>query len=716
MNPKELEAAKQKLEQYQTALRAVKMMEFEREALPSSIAKPSSAQANQIKLNFSNPARAAIERSDQAFFHSCLETFNELEPNEYYENLAKQNYIPKDEFLKALEKFSNNKHSVDLQDRTNNLDLAINRESTISKESISTVPEKNIGSIPEGPLQQQEQEQQQTHENQPQQSAPAEQQTPIRRESPPPPRIINIPPLTNRERFVNRENYAQYKTENKESRDLQARRLLDKRQRTRMTAQDWSRHKEENRDERQERAKKIQEDRKKAALLRPKPTSAGGWNPLTDWLGKKLAQSRLGQWAGNALRGIADKLGLGRFANALSRLNSLLSWPERMIGRLLGQAGRGALNLTWNIGRSLLNGIANSATGAVESLTGASSVVGGWLTTAGAFFAGAGGALSLGLLTILLGALALFIFQQKEFEDCGQGGALTAVKSTAKDSYQPGEAIQYELLIQYRLNCLSSTIDNVEVRDPLPPGTTFIENSDSAAGYQLTDPITPTDPLNPNSLAEPVPNISNENPNAIERSNIKPTVVNNTLVWKIGTLSPNIPVVLKFSVTAPSESDIWLVNQATVTYKETGVKPGTGVVPPGGDEPPSQDNCDGAYRLTSPYGNFGDPSCNFKKEDLFTLLQQQDPAEATYWFETLVRKESSYNPNAYNPGSTSGAGAFGLFQMNPNAGKDTYDAGNVAWQRQSSNAVNYNNYLKTIGRVWCYWEAANERWPALCRQ
>jgi hypothetical protein len=137
---------------------------------------------------------------------------------------------------------------------------------------------------------------------------------------------------------------------------------------------------------------------------------------------------------------------------------------------------------------------------------------------------------------------------------------------------------------------------------------------------------------------------------------------------------------------------------------------GQGTVPTGGGEPPNQSNCNGTYKLNNPLGNFGDPSCNFTKDSLYAALQQQDPVNADYWFFTVVKCESSYDPTIWadpiTVGTPDAEGAWGLFQMG--RGKNgQYDHGDVAWQLQTSNAINYNNNL---ARKWRYWQCAKNRW------
>ncbi len=131
--------------------------------------------------------------------------------------------------------------------------------------------------------------------------------------------------------------------------------------------------------------------------------------------------------------------------------------------------------------------------------------------------------------------------------------------------------------------------------------------------------------------------------------------------------------------------------------------------PGNGGNPAS--SCGGKYNLSYPFQhlNFGDPACNFTKSDLYTLLKQTDPANADYWFFTVIPCESGYDPDAINPNSPDPSGAWGLYQMG--RGKNgQYDHGDVIWQTQTSNAVNYNNNLIANGIGWRYWACASSRW------
>ncbi len=125
---------------------------------------------------------------------------------------------------------------------------------------------------------------------------------------------------------------------------------------------------------------------------------------------------------------------------------------------------------------------------------------------------------------------------------------------------------------------------------------------------------------------------------------------------------------------------------------------------------PTANSCGGRYNLASvPIGlNFGDPTCIFTKDDLYSLFKQLDPTNADYWYFKIVPCESGYSPLAYNQVSTSGT-AWGLFQMGheeypafgiPKQMNNQYDRGDVDWSIQTSNAINYN---KQRGNDFAYW-------------
>lgn len=169
--------------------------------------------------------------------------------------------------------------------------------------------------------------------------------------------------------------------------------------------------------------------------------------------------------------------------------------------------------------------------------------------------------------------------------------------------------------------------------------------------------------------------------------------------------------------------------QCDLTASTEGVDPGTGDDDPTDDLPPEDDDtgsgelpnpdtCSGrwAFHPQNLLGNFGDPDCDYTESGLYAKLQALDSTNADYWYYTIVDCETggTYDPNSYNPASTSGE-ALGNFQMGhaayPALGYDyqiadppplkEYDRGDVKWDKQASNAVDYNNtYLSGDFRYW----------------
>lgn len=190
-------------------------------------------------------------------------------------------------------------------------------------------------------------------------------------------------------------------------------------------------------------------------------------------------------------------------------------------------------------------------------------------------------------------------------------------------------------------------------------------------------------------------------------------LVDTTGVLKAPGSSPNVWALsepanqTRFEIRVqPNQSDAYF--DYTVSARSLATSPGTGA-------PPTADNCNGAYDLTkwpskNPLNaNYGDPSCNLTRNDLYTLLKQLDPTYADVWYQMAsCETGGTYSPNSFNGASTSGT-AWGLFQMGHEAYPDLgiplqmnnqYDRGDVEWTIQASNAINYN---KQRGNDFAYW-------------
>lgn len=432
----------------------------------------------------------------------------------------------------------------------------------------------------------------------------------------------------------------------------------------------------------------------------------------------KIKNSRPGRWVSNKFNAIADRMGLQRLGSVIGKstspfryLNNLPSRVGDSIRSGLRGFGSRSVSSAIRLGSQLGRAFAASAARMLSGLASRALAQAGSAAARSTIGAAARGLalIALNPITwIIVGIVALFFFvwwydQLIGNAECNKPeGVMKIVKQAdnivrPKLEYGNGEQIDYVIQVTYELACRSRVLSTLEVTDTIPEGTTYVEGS-AESGFFL----------------------SRGNSTGVYDDATR------TVTWTFKDFPTDSPLYLYLSVkTDPGvKGDFWLSNQATVKYTIAG---GNSFVPNGGDESANQETCVGripdwpaGYIFEHPTaGNFGDPSCSFSKNSLHELLKQADPANADYWFDVVVKKESGYNPNTWaNPvtvGTPDAEGAWGLFQMG--RGKNgQYDRGDVAWQKQTSNAVAYNNYITGLGRPWCYWQAARERWPALCRR
>lgn len=684
MEPKQ--SLKQQTESLRKTLEYVNEVHFNKESKPAS----KQLQAGTLDQTPTLASGRRIAEVNKALSEGNVEQAREIirnllkvDPaNSHLTSLLNKSDISPEELQKATEDFADAYH-VRLQDEYNNARLAEAREAELAKQQPSA--DESIDET-EGPIQQQPE--QQFENQQPSggedSSGQQSQQLPQRQ---PPPRIMMTRPLTNKERFGTKEAYGEYKEENKEARSERARKLWEDRRKSGMTKEDYGRYKEENKDDRNERAKKLW-DRRKASLLRPKPTPAsGGFNPLTDWLGKKIAQSRFAQPILKGLESLAERMGLNPVLNGFKALNNLLEWPERMLSRLAGQAARAGLNLGLQAGRALLSGLTEGAGAVIE---GASAVTGTVAGIGSALVATGGLGLVLGtflFITLVLGIVYLFDLQSHNV-DCNKPlGEMKVNKrfaggTGASEGVGNGERIDYIIEMTYELSCQSRKLGTVEVTDKIPNGTKLVtaeEDSTRKPRSGFYGGFGSTGDTGPDGVYDST---------------------TDTISWTFTNFPTQNPVYIYFSVIpGPGNNDSWVMNQAIVRYTTQDTS--------GGGFPATQDNCNGSYQLNNPIGNFGDPNCDFKKDDLYTLLKQQDPRNADFWFLKVVRCESSYNPNDYRdhnilPQTPDPAGAWGLFQMGRGR-NGQYDHGDVDWRLQTTNAV---TYAKSVPSIAAYWACA----------
>ncbi|MBI2007395.1 MAG: hypothetical protein HYS83_01715 [Candidatus Blackburnbacteria bacterium] len=474
---------------------------------------------------------------------------------------------------------------------------------------------------------------------------------------------------------MTKEEYAKYKAEHKEERDAKAREL-------------WAQRKKER-----DSSEEDEDDEKKKRLRREGEKQATGKNPLANrlnnWLKNKFNNTRLGRWLSKQGKAFSNS-GLGKFLNRLNapfrwlgnvtgytRLNNFLSG----IGKNLSSwAGNTLRSLASQAGRFLLNG----ASRVLANL--GSQAAGGAARTA-AMTAGRGALLLLAnpITWIVIGVAGLFLFTWWYDNLIGNSecnkpeGVMKIVKGAdnivrPKLAYENGEQINYVIQVTYELACRTRTLPSVVVTDKIPTGTKLVAESAKSGFY----------------------NTRGTGPDGVYDDATR------TVTWTFQNFPTDNPAYIFLSVQPdPDKQDFWAVNEATVKY--------TLDRPSGGNFQATQDNCNGTYQLTNPLGNFGDPSCIFKKDDLYTLLKQQDSTNADYWFYQVVRCESGYNPNSWRdpnitPKTPDPAGAWGLYQMGRGR-NGQYDHGDVPWQQQTTNAVNYSKGIISIG---AYWACARE--------
>lgn len=221
-----------------------------------------------------------------------------------------------------------------------------------------------------------------------------------------------------------------------------------------------------------------------------------------------------------------------------------------------------------------------------------------------------------------------------------------------------GGDIIYKVSVAYDSTTAKTPIENIELYDTIPEGTTFAGTTGTAA------------------------------------SNSSPSIA----TWDLKDTANQQP----FTFTLHTNTNDTNITNSVFAR----LIAGTGT----GNTQPTADNCNGYYDLTKPPQglNFGDPSCTLlgNQDRIYTLLKQLDPANTNNWY-LIAQCESGYNANAYNGNSESGLGAYGLFQMNPSGrGSGPLDAGNVGWETQTSNAISYNK--EAISGSFRYWDCARQ--------
>ncbi|HSX08821.1 MAG TPA: hypothetical protein VLF93_01585 [Candidatus Saccharimonadales bacterium] len=361
---------------------------------------------------------------------------------------------------------------------------------------------------------------------------------------------------------------------------------------------------------------------------------------------------------GGGLKGLgagAVKGGIGGFKNARD-MNKLGKMPPTDLRQAANQAAHG------KIPNMDLRSAANAAKD--QLIAEAKKKAAMFLLTNPIFW------IVVGIVLLILFIIFMITSSTAERNSNQDNKPLTITK-TGPTSAKKGDTLDYTIDVEF-----AGSAQNMVVTDPLPDGTEYV-GSDPKADNK-----------------------------------------NQTITWDAKALKLTLgdPISQTFQLTLKATKDnVHIINFATVSITGGVLDAGAGggAASGGGDVPANHDTCSGKYAsglwaLNNPYGNFGDPQCNFTQQALDTLIKQLDSANYYTW-DCIAKHESlpQYNPNSYLKASTSGKGAFGLFQMNPKGqGNGQYDAGNVNWPVQTSNAINYRN--KIIHGSWAYWQTYSQ--------
>ncbi|HEX8932095.1 MAG TPA: hypothetical protein VF810_02995 [Patescibacteria group bacterium] len=314
------------------------------------------------------------------------------------------------------------------------------------------------------------------------------------------------------------------------------------------------------------------------------------------------------------------------------------------------------------------------------------------------------------VLTVVLVIVLIVIFLLAPMNDVlnqaaqstqttGSGSSPLQVTKSGPTTVAKGGNITYNINVSY-----AGSATNVIVNDPLPQGATYI------------------------SSCYGTPCIKGG------------TVTKGAVTWdaqKLG-IPLNNPINLTFSLTikAPN-NDTHIINQSLAQVIGGSAGGGSGGIPnTPGNVTANSDSCHGVYshwmsmvqqvlsRLKIPGANYGDPQCSLVSLKargtiasinpglILTALQtigHLSPNEAKAVWTCVIPNESGYDPNAYNPQSTSAQssgtpGAFGFFQMNAlGFNWASYDVGDVDWTLQIANGVKMRDHE---GGWHGYWPSA----------
>jgi uncharacterized repeat protein (TIGR01451 family) len=301
-----------------------------------------------------------------------------------------------------------------------------------------------------------------------------------------------------------------------------------------------------------------------------------------------------------------------------------------------------------------------------------------------------------GIAAIIVVILILVLIIIIMGDPAGAGEQKLKIIKSGPTEATNGEELEYKIAVTF-----PDQASDIVITDRIPDGTDYIDSSPSAK----FDPATRTATWNLKDYQVPPGLVLSD--------------VNTTLLIRLRATADNA----------------FLVNMAEGSLTPYSAPPVGGDNGPIADgfvpAQPHSNDCNGKYDFSqwpdeNPLGNYGDPQCNFSKDNLYNHLKAKEPNPefVNIWFDMVVPVESGFSPNAFaSPKdpvqcSLDCSGAWGLYQMGsskppgqspPAPGKNgELDRGDVNWEIQTTMAIGYNRELLSCN--FRYWASARSIW------
>lgn len=430
-------------------------------------------------------------------------------------------------------------------------------------------------------------------------------------------------------------------------------------------------------------------------------------------LGQKFQSSRLGKAISAPSRfknQIKQRLASSKLGRLGKKLNNLR--PGNVAGRLRKKLKNSILNLlTKLLKRSLIGAVISAISSLISTAIAFAITIGtaiaAILATVLSLLTGAIAALlsvtiatlaSILATVIVVSLFVIVVFTvlsvlQQYFPDPAPG---ISYGIWGPERVKNGENIKNRVGFFYFSNA-SCSIDDIVLVDTLPSASTFV----SATGKY--------------------------------EKGVDPNVPGGTIKWKIKENSPTLPRVgngadqYVFEVEHKPQDNIIATSKVSMEgcklpVKTYGCEYDPNDLTCGAEDAPSTLKCDGtdgslevtdstydvltlSGKLKRTDANFGDPKCSFSRAKLEKLIEQEEPVveNRTSWMRITVCISPGMGPNLYPEkagNSEKDKNGWGLFGMKRRADVNNYfdqterdspERGDVPWQKQVQNAINYNN-------------------------